>query len=674
MTVESALNKQIYDGNGIATSFPYTPISIAGADELRVYLTAPGGAPYEITADFYVDLGAGAVLYPGYEDGTAPPVEDQPPILPEGWKITILRELDIVQDIELTYGGGLSSNAIEQAYDKFIKIMQQLDEKIRRAIQLPVDTVTSIGQDIVAQILAAVATTTANASTASSAATTATSAAAAAEGYAAEMQVAIDHAEGTGSPHTAAGVGAEPALGNPAEDDMVLASTADGARSWQKRSGGAPGLTDYIASGRKFTVGADLDLTIGAGVDAISGEKVARTANVLALEARRAQLVYDTKAGTTDKILAAFPDADAGTVCRWIIDGSATVANTASDPSKGGILTKTGTVDAVDGWAADYAGKGNGSTGYYTSANSTGFPTGTAIRELSALVTIVGYGTAANPQIAGYGAHAATQYFGVCLDATNQINIAIYGNYYNSSYIVEVGKTYLISLGYDGTNLLLKVNDALVYSTPSAINTGAGNACFLVTPWSTAYSACILHYAEIRNTPRTPAEIAAISNALLLPCRHYTSETANTYTDIRAILPADSIALGFVRTDEDSVTDANDTDYKYGRREGAVNGNRRVFLGRQYFSGAATFIFPHPFGTKKVKSSFAYADDANGKNECEVAINYYPTSSYSLYRLYNLRSEYEIKIASGSGGVITVDGNTAWKSSGYIGCYAEVIK
>ena len=102
-----------------------------------------------------------------------------------------------------------------------------------------------------------------------------------------------------------------------------------------------------------------------------------------------AQLFYDTGAGATETINAAFPRCRRRNGLPVVIDGSATIASTVGSNN----LTKTGTVTQVNGWAADYAGKGDGSTGYYASANSTGFPTGAAVRQLDFVVTIGNYST-----------------------------------------------------------------------------------------------------------------------------------------------------------------------------------------------------------------------------------------------------------------------------------------
>ncbi len=68
------------------------------------------------------------------------------------------------------------------------------------------------------------------------------------------------HMQNTSNPHstTAAQVGAEPDLGNPASDGYVLSSTAAGARSWVAQSGGGD-LTDAI-----FPTFAVMDANVAA--------------------------------------------------------------------------------------------------------------------------------------------------------------------------------------------------------------------------------------------------------------------------------------------------------------------------------------------------------------------------------------------------------------------------
>jgi hypothetical protein len=142
--------------------------------------------------------------------------------------------------------------------------------------------------------------------------------------------------------------------------------------------------------------------------------------------------------------------------------------------------------------------------------------------------------------------------------------------------------------------------------------------------------------------------------------------TEGTVTDIRSELPADAISLGRVLTGSSAVKEIR-MDYQDGRREGAFGGNRRVFLGRKYFSGAATLIWDNPFGTRKVRGEYKWAQDANGTNEVDL---YNIDGSYGYIR--RGRTDGKLSIITNSNGVASLDGVN--KTSGYIGCYAEVLE
>jgi hypothetical protein len=643
--------------------------------------------------------------------------------------------------------------------------------------------------------------------------------------------------------------------------------------------GGAPDLTDYIVSGRTFTVGDDLNLTIASGVDYISNTKVSREENTLALTASRAQLVYDTKAGASAALVASFPDADSGTVGRWVIDGSSSIANSAvgeNDTAVTNNLTSSGTVSQVTGWANDSAAKVAGA-GYYYAANSTNFPSGANSREVNAVFTVNKISTSLQGYIFSYGAASTSAIFGLCIGTDGGLLLIGGSNDLSTGYIVEVGKTYFVTAQYDGTYGYLYVNGRLVYKGAWTISTTLTYGMYIGTYFgSTTYNSyCTLHYLDLRSALSTSAQIAANSNALLLPCGKYDeysgsyptlsdssyyeykfsessgstvadskgslagtatgttivsseiisggyaryfdgsddkvassstvtfgsaftmiavfnptnfstarpilgnyysggnylmaytngkvalgsdsstvyssattgsgkpnfaaavvsggqatlyvnspyadSTSAYTYNtnsnvmyigyaytgsslyfkgtidyclyvpralsqtematiynalmetetrDILYNLPDDSISLGFARTNATAIIVKNDTDYQYGRREGAVDGNRCVFLGWQYFSGSVALTWPNPFGTRKIRTYYTWAQDSKGTNECEAATYSYDSAYRGLG--YSFTTTQRITMTTMVGGVCWF--NSAWQTSGYIGCYAEVIE
>ena len=150
--------------------------------------------------------------------------------------------------------------------------------------------------------------------------------------------------------------------------------------------------TNFIHSGRKFGTPNGLELPILSGVESISGKRVDRVDNNVSIDARKVALVYDKKDGTTSALYAVDPVTfiDNNTVGLWKPNGDATCPNLAKGISSIAVdndLVKSGTVTAVDGRDGGYAGKSDGTSGYYTSANSTGFPGGASEVEVTFLCT-----------------------------------------------------------------------------------------------------------------------------------------------------------------------------------------------------------------------------------------------------------------------------------------------
>lgn len=579
---------------------------------------------------------------------------------------------------------------------------------------------------------------------------------------------------------------------------------------------------NFIESGMKMSP-SGLAVNISTGTCDIGGKFHELDAQAtVSLPQRMASLVYALKSDLTDSptfgyVQAAFPAADAGTVCRYVITGAATIAS--SGGTGGGDLTRNGGVTQVDGWIG-YAGKGDGSTGYYVSANSTGFPTGAAAGEVEVVFTPVVDG-AIQWQIANTN-------YAFLLGQHSNNNLIIgdnVGSLIDTGYTLETGKTYYVVKQYDGVKDNVFVNGSLIYSATITRNTVAGVLYVGRNVGGTNFSKATFHYVELRNTLRTPAQIAAISNALLLPCRYETSSaisqaagtnigdlTSNgglaasfdgttsqvfaassataaasaighigknygtirpacgfeirgasdtglddtsgattitltwqgsndtttgldgTWTDvfsdsfadapgivrnyqslfpggklfkchrikiqdsggyrmvcaeltffesfathdIRSILPVDAISLGLARTNTSDIIELDESSYKHGRREGAVGGNRRVFLGWKCFDatsadGAVDFTNV-PFDTYKVTFRLVYKENIGDAVEVECRPRYYDSTitAYSGAGVARQLPINVIRVAVCKGGVAII--NATAKNKGYIGCYAEVIE
>lgn len=325
------------------------------------------------------------------------------------------------------------------------------------------------------------------------------------------------------------------------------------------------GLPDCILNGMKISLATT---ALQAGVStgrAIIGENEITfdTANTLLLSARSTNLIYATNSGTIGSVVAAFPAVDTNTVAQWIITGASSIANTAVAVNGNTIavanaLTKTGTISQVDGWVG-YGGQNDGSTGYYTPANTTGFPTGSSVKEMDFLVTIGGY--SGTPYLVGYGGGSGTGgNFLVFLSSSGNISFDI-GNYiYDTGYTVVIGQTYFISLLYDGTKYLAYVNGSLIYTLTNTGATGVADGFNIFKkPGNNINSdKNTIHLVEIRNALRTPTQLGTIANKLCLPCS-YTAYSASYPTISSIDLASAYHEYKFDETSGTTVTDSKGT-------------------------------------------------------------------------------------------------------------------
>ena len=132
--IEHRKTSVTYRGDGVTTSFPFS-FDISSADTIRVaiYDTATE-ITTEITRDYFVDVSAKVVHYPGYAPGQAPAAAAQPPKLPNGKTITIYRKTPINQLTNL--GAKYPLPSIEAMSDKAIAILQEHDEMLGRTVTL----------------------------------------------------------------------------------------------------------------------------------------------------------------------------------------------------------------------------------------------------------------------------------------------------------------------------------------------------------------------------------------------------------------------------------------------------------------------------------------------------------------------------------------------------------
>ena len=126
MTVATNVNKITYQANGTVTKWPFN-FPVLNESHLKVIVTDPAGEETTLESNYYVDLQTSAVTYP---------VTGVP--LAAGCRITLLRLLPAVQNIDLENQGPFEAETLERGYDYLTMLVQQLDERTHRAILGPV--------------------------------------------------------------------------------------------------------------------------------------------------------------------------------------------------------------------------------------------------------------------------------------------------------------------------------------------------------------------------------------------------------------------------------------------------------------------------------------------------------------------------------------------------------
>ncbi|EPG6409378.1 glycosyl hydrolase family 28-related protein [Escherichia coli] len=128
MTVSTEVDHNEYTGNGATTSFPYT-FRIFKKTDLVVQVSDLNGNVTELVLDTgYTVTGAGT-----YSGGSVV----LPSPLAAGWRITIDRVLDVVQETDLRNQGKFFPEVHEDAFDYLTMLIQQCFGWFRRALMKP---------------------------------------------------------------------------------------------------------------------------------------------------------------------------------------------------------------------------------------------------------------------------------------------------------------------------------------------------------------------------------------------------------------------------------------------------------------------------------------------------------------------------------------------------------
>lgn len=420
-------------------------------------------------------------------------------------------------------------------------------------------------------------------------------------------------------------------------------------------------VPNNISSGRKVTSVSGLTVNLSAGTSVINNVSRAFLSGSVDLPVRKACLIVDKSDGTTGYIEGVYPDAIASTVHRWIIDGTSPVASTVGTNN----LTSTGTITRSDGWLG-YSALGAG--GHYTGANSTNIPAYSSAFTCRILVKFISNGAA-----------QCFYHDGPRKIACNSSNYLLVGGV-STGFVMTSGQTYVIEVKGAGNTTVGNVflNGSNIFPSGTIVlNTAVTVPYILSNNAAGEVSVSSVEYVELFNSSISIAATGSVSNKLILPC-FYTDTGSNRRSIISDVLSSNETVVAYGKTSGTTVLDYNDLWPMYGRREGATEGNRKIFLPWQPFSGASVLYWANPFGSRKVKLTPAWAQDAKGTNESDCAA-YYFSASYmgvGLYReggnIPTQTSSARIVLAVGAGGATYFNGT--WQTTGYIGCYAEMIE
>jgi len=134
--LSSTNNREDYDGDGATRDWPITfPVTGIESDEITVYYVEADGTENLLSSSYEVDLTAPEVTYPTVASGL--------PVLTTAESIVILRELDLLQEIDYKNQGTLPAETIETGLDRLTMMVQQLDEEVGRCVQVSVSDSTT---------------------------------------------------------------------------------------------------------------------------------------------------------------------------------------------------------------------------------------------------------------------------------------------------------------------------------------------------------------------------------------------------------------------------------------------------------------------------------------------------------------------------------------------------
>jgi hypothetical protein len=176
MTISTEVRKAgPFTGNGVTTAFPFAFKVFQTVDVLVVQATAAGvETELVLNTHYTITLNSDQNTSPGGTVNmvTAPPVD---------YKLVITSQVEELQPVDITNGGGFYPAVINSALDRLTILVQQLKEQVNRSVKSPITSEATETTDALIAVLnelAADADTSKNAAAASAVAAAASETAA----------------------------------------------------------------------------------------------------------------------------------------------------------------------------------------------------------------------------------------------------------------------------------------------------------------------------------------------------------------------------------------------------------------------------------------------------------------------------------------------------------------
>ena len=261
MTLPYSPSRAVYQGNGTATAFPFA-FKVWSTDQLSVSLTSPDG---------HTTPAQGWTASLGENGGTLTYLHNGTP-LPDGWRLAIVRDMPFAQGIDLVSASRFDPQVIEDGLDQATAELQQLNEKITRAVIMPATSEQS-PEEVVASVYASRDAAAASANEASTQATAAQASAMAAASSAETAEQTVQ---------TAA---ADAVMAATAQANAAAASALAAAESATNAEEASSGLAPRMDAVERKTDQQDSRLaTIEDGVTALSTTLIGSVHPVMATD------------------------------------------------------------------------------------------------------------------------------------------------------------------------------------------------------------------------------------------------------------------------------------------------------------------------------------------------------------------------------------------------------